>query len=137
MAVENDPEEQRVYARWLDWGSRLGLATLVGTFVVYVLGLLTPVVPVEQLPRLWTLPLDRFLEVTGAPSGWGWLGKIGHGDYLGLVGVAILCLTTLVCYARLSMVLVRRGERLAAAIVFAQILVLLAAASGFLAGGGH
>jgi hypothetical protein len=137
MAVENNPEEERVYARWLDWGSRLGLVTLVGTFVVYVLGLLAPVVPVEELPRLWTLPLDRFLQETGAPSGWAWLSKVGHGDYLGLVGVAILCLTTLVCYARLSIVLVRHGERLAAAIVFAQILVLLAAASGFLAGGGH
>lgn len=129
------PPEQLIYARWLEWGARLGFAMLVGCFLLYVLEVLDPFVPLQRLPQLWTLPVDRYLAQTGAPTGWGWLRLLGKGDYLNFAGVATLALLTVVCYARVAMALVARGERLQAGFAIAQVLVLLAAASGWLTAG--
>ena len=127
---------QRVYASWLDWTGRAGLAVLVLAFIAYASGLLDAYVPLEKLPALWGRPLPEYLAQTGAPTGWGWLGLLHKGDYASLGGVALLALATLVCYARLAVAFLRSGERLHLALAAAQILVLLAAAFN-LFGGGH
>jgi hypothetical protein len=121
-----------IYARWLGWGTALALATLAMTFLLYVLGIGEPLVPPERLPQLWQLPAREFLEHTGAPVGWGWVAHLGWSDYRNLVGVAMLCLVTALCYLRL---LIHRGDRVFTALVLAQVLVLAAAASGLLAAG--
>jgi hypothetical protein len=118
------------YARWLRRATRIALATLIGCFFVYLTGIREPLVPVSELTRLWTLPVDRFVAATGAPTGWNWLGYLGSGDYLNLVGVAMLGLVTVLCYARIVLPLLRSGERLYAALALGQIVVLLIAASG-------
>ena len=119
-----------IYARWLAWGTRVSLAVLIGCFFVYVLGLAEPLVAVHELARLWTLPVGEYLAASGAPVGWRWLGYLGKGDYLNLLGIAMLCLITVLCYARILPLLLKSGERLYAALALAQIVVLLAAASG-------
>lgn len=129
------PDEQTIYARWLGWGTRIGLAVLIGSFLAYALALIEPFVPVEALPQLWGLPVDRYVALSGAPSGWGWLALVNNGDYANFIGIATLALITLVCYARLVPTLWRRGEHLQAGLAIAQVLVLLAAASGLFAGG--
>jgi hypothetical protein len=129
------PDEQTIYARWLEWGARLGLAVLIGSFLLYAFQGLEPFVPWEQLPQLWTLPVDRYLVQSGAPPGWGWVRLLGKGDYLNFLGVAILSLVTVVCYARVAGTLLARGERLQAGLAIVQVLILLAAASGWIAAG--
>lgn len=129
------PPEQRMYARWLDAISRAGLALLVVAFLAYAFGLAAAHVPLHDLPMLWTLPLEQYLERTGAPTGWDWVGMLPQGEYLSLIGVAILGLATLVSYGRLLVTLLRNGERLQAGIAAVQILVLCVAALGWLAGG--
>jgi hypothetical protein len=116
--------EQLVYARWLDIGTRIAFVVLVVSFLIYLLGLLDPLVPLQELPRLWTLPADRYVAATGAPTGWGWLGFLGKGDYLNIVGVALLATVTIVCYARIVPLLPRVQAVLAAI----QIAILLGAA---------
>ena len=118
------------YARWLRRATRVALASLVVSFLVYVFGLREPLVSVQALPILWTLPVERFVAATGAPTGWSWLGYLGSGDYLNFAGVAMLGLVTVLCYARIVLPLLRSGERLYAALAIAQIVVLLIAASG-------
>ena len=130
-----DAHEQQIYARWLDWGTHIGLAVLAISFLVYALALLEPLVPLERLPAVWTLPVERYIASTGAPTGWGWVFQLGKGDYLNLLGVALLGLATAVCYVRMLVIFLQRGERLQAALAAVQIAVLLAAASGLLAGG--
>jgi hypothetical protein len=127
--------EQSIYARWLDWGTRISLAVLVAAFLAYVLGVTPAALPLAEVPRFWGLPLERYLALSGAPSGWGWLGMLDKGEYQSMVGVALLGLVTVLCYLRLLPALLARGERLQAAIVVAQVVVLLLAASGVLAGG--
>ena len=127
--------EQSIYARWLDWGTRISLAVLVAAFLAYVLGITPAALPLDEVPRFWGLPLERYLALSGAPSGWGWLGMLDKGESQSMVGVALLGLVTVLCYLRLLPALLARGERLQAAIVVAQVMVLLLAASGVLAGG--
>jgi hypothetical protein len=129
------PVEQRVYARWLGWGTRLGLWMLITAFAAYAFGVLEPQVALSRLPEAWGLPAHRYQALTGAPSGWGWLELLHKGDYLNLLPVALLALITVACYLRILPIHMARGERLTAAMIVAQIVVLLAAASGALAGG--
>jgi len=135
MDLKGISPEQQVYARWLDWSTRVSLAVLIAAFLAYAVGLLAPAVAVDDLPRLWVLPVERYLEATGVPSGWGWVAMLAKGDYLNLVGVALLGFVTVLCYLRVLPLLLTRGERLQAAFAVAQVAVLLLAASGLLAGG--
>ena len=116
--------EQRIYARWLDWGTRIGLVMLTGSFAIYVFGMLDPHVANQDLVRLWSLPVDHYVASTGAPTGWAWLQHLHKGDYLNFLGVAVFTTITVVCYARIIPVL----PRLQAALAAIQIAVLLAAA---------
>ena len=125
-----------IYARWLDWGTRLALAVLVAAFLAYLLGVLAPWVPLSELPRVWSLPVERYLTATGAPRGWGWLALAERGDFANFAGIALLALVTVACYLRLLAALLAAGERRYALLVLAQVLVLLAAASGLLSGAG-
>jgi hypothetical protein len=128
-------DEQRVYARWLDWTARVGFAALAGAFLLYALGVVEPHIPLARLPELWSLPLDRYRELTGAPSGWHWWRYLDKSESHSLIGVGLLALATLVCYLRFGILLLRRREFVPAAIVGAQVLVLLAAAANLFSGG--
>ena len=128
-------EEQGIYARWLERGTKAGLVGLAIAFGVYAFELIDPLVPHAQLPDLWHLPAHHFAAATGAPTGWEWTRHLDKGDYVMLLGVATLGLISAACYARVIPVFARRGERVHVALAILQILVLLAAASGLLAGG--
>ena len=130
------PPEQVVYARLLDWGSHLGLLVLVATFAAYSLGLLTPHVPLERLPELWSHPVGQYLQETRTPIGWGWLALVNRGDVAGLVGIAILAGCSLVCLLALVPLYLRRGDKAFVALCLAEVAVVLLAASGWI-GGGH
>jgi len=119
-----------LYARWLDVATKAGFAISLCAFLVYAGGLLPAYVPLEELPRYWGLPVDRFIDVTGAPQGWAWLGELAYGDGLNLAAIALLGLVTPVCYARLAPALIAQRDWLQAALAAAQLLVLLVAASG-------
>lgn len=130
------PPEQLLYARWLEWGTRLGLVALVALFAAYAGGLLAPQVPVDQLPALWNQPVADYLKATGAPSGWGWLQRLEQGDVANLLGIAILAGCSVLCLLALLPLALKRGDRLLAALCVAEAAVVLLAASGVI-GGGH
>jgi hypothetical protein len=127
---------QAIYARWLDAATHAGFVVSLIAFLLYVSGALEPQVPLQRLSELARLPVARFLEATGEPTGWAWLALVWRGDYLNLAAVALFALVTLVCYLRVIPPLLRAGERLQAAIAIAQVVVLAIAASGWLTGGG-
>lgn len=129
-------DEQRHYADWLGVGTRLGFAALLATFVIYVTGIVPAGIAPADLPRYWSLAVADYVAATGAPTGWAWLARLGESDLLNFVGVALLGTVTIVCYARVLPLFLRTGERVFAAICVAEIVVLIAAASGIF-GGGH
>jgi hypothetical protein len=125
---QNDARLQELYARWLDFFTKAAFAVSVITLFLYLSGAVPAFVELKQLPEVWVLPVDRYLELTGAPRGWAWLRLTRYGDYLNFIGIALYALVTLFCYLGIIPALLRGGERLHAALAIAQVLVLLAAA---------
>lgn len=132
----NDRRLRALYARWLDAATKAGFAISLVAFLLYAGHLLPAYLPLEDLPRYWSLPANKFIEVTGAPSGWAWLAELGYGDGLNLAAIALLGLVTPLCYARLVPALLAERHWLQAALAAAQLVVLAAAASGLLASPG-
>jgi hypothetical protein len=128
-------EEQMVYANVLNVGMWLGLLTLVVTFLVYVSGLLPSYVPIDELPKYWGMRAHDFNVMMNAPTGWGWLGMVGKGDYLNFLGVAMLSGLSIVCYLVILPILQRKKDKAYVAIAVAEVLVLVLAASGILKAG--
>jgi hypothetical protein len=129
------PLAQLIYAQLLERGARLGLVLLVLSFAAYVLGWLAPLVPLEELPQLWSLPLADYLQRSATPTGWGWLRIAHKADMGGLVGIALLAGCSLPPLAAVLVHARRHGDRVTVALCAAQILVVLAAASGVLTAG--
>jgi hypothetical protein len=137
MDVRKPDDEwlQERYARCLDACTRTAFVVSLLAFAAYVSGLLPPFVPFERLPELWHLPLAQYVEATGAVTGWGWLELLRYGDYANYLGLALFALTVLFCNAAMIVPMLRRGERLLAALAAAQAAVLIFAASGLFTGG--
>ena len=123
------------YAFLLDWGTRLGVAALFLSFSCYVLGLLNPHVPLDQLPSLWGLPAKTYLERTGTPTGWGWVSLLGTGDMSNLIGIALLAACSVPPLLGLILLYMQRKDYLYATLCSLIVLVLALAASGVLTSG--
>ncbi len=130
-------EEQLAYAQLLDGGMKLGLVALLVSFTIYLSGALPPRVPVAELPRYWSLPVKEYLAATGTHAGWGWLGLLGHGDFLNFVGIAFLSGVSLACYLAILPIFLRKKDLVYAGIALVEVLVLALAASGILNAGAH
>lgn len=135
MAVSREQVVQELYARWLGAATWIAFAAACVAFILYAGGVLPSFVPLDALPALWQLPVGEYLARTDVPVGWDWLRLLSYGDYLSLACVALIAAVTLVCYLAVLPMLLRLEERMQAALVAAQIVVLLVAASGSLAAG--
>jgi hypothetical protein len=125
------PEQLR-YALVLSAGVRLGFVLLLVTFFLYLSGLLQPLIPVDQLPKYWGLPVDEYVRATGTPTGWGWLAQLARGDLLNLAGIAVLAGISAIASASVLPVFARRRETAHLVICVLQIVVLVVSASGIL-----
>lgn len=135
MGKEYATEEQLLYARILDKGMKIGLAILVVTFGLYVFGILQPHVPVNDLPKYWSMSVHEYLEATDIGTGWSWLGNLGEGDLLNFVGIAFLAGITIVCYLAILPNLMRRKDTPYVVLALIEVAVLVLAASGLLKAG--
>ena len=130
-AFENASEHQ-LYARIVYHMNHLGLFVLVIGFVLYLTGTLTPHVPLEDLPKYWSLPLDQYLEKTRTPTGWKWISELGYGDIAPLLGVALLASITIVCYLVLFFKFLQRGIIPLVAITVIELFLILLSASNLI-----
>ena len=136
-------DEQRQYASILQIGVDAGLLVLLVTFALYVSGLVPPSVPLHELPNYWGLSVHEYLEATNAEhlhhehviTGWSWISVVGKGDYLNFVGIALLGGITIVCFLGIIPTLLRKHDRIYAAMASLEVVVLTLAASGLLAVG--
>lgn len=130
-------EEQLAYAQVLDLGMKLGLLLLLVTFGLYVSGLVSPHIPLDELPRYWSLPVKEYLAVTGIHAGWSWVGMLGKGDFLNFLGIGFLAAVAIVCYLAVAPIFFRKKDRIYGWLAIAEVTVLALAASGLLRVGGH
>lgn len=137
MSKYHVTEEQISYAKILDLGMKLGLLLLIISFTIYVLGIFTPHVPLEDLPKYWKLPVHDYLKEAGIQQGWSWLHHLNQGDFLNFVGIAFLAGVSIICYLSIIPTLFRKGDTIYAFLAIAEVVVLVLAASGLLKSGGH
>jgi hypothetical protein len=130
-------EEQMVYAKILNVGMFLGLAIIVVTFIVYMLGILSSFIPPQEIPNYWAMASKDFIHTFSAPTGWGWVDVIGKGDYLNFVGIALLAGLSIICYLVILPILMRKKDIPYVLIAIVEVAVLALAASGILKSGGH
>lgn len=130
-------EGQMVYARLLNAGMKIGLVALIVTFIIYLTGVLSPYIPVNDLPRYWEMSVHEYLEVTGIRPGWAWFGLLGRGDFLNFLVIAFLAGITIICYIRIIPIFFRDKDKVYGVLAIVEVLVLVLAASGILKSGGH
>jgi hypothetical protein len=136
-------EDQLIYASLLAKGMYLGLGILLVTFLIYMTGMVEPAIPIDALPRLWTLSAHEYLEAVNheflhrpdVVDGWGWVALLGMSDYLNFVGIALLSAITILCYVRILPNLYRKKDYIYAGIAALEVIVLTLAASGLVAVG--
>lgn len=137
--------EQILYADILEKGMFAGLALIIITFILYVTGIMSPAVPLDQIAGYWALPVKQYLTAINAnflhlahpPTGWVWMTLLSKGDFLNFLPIAILSGVTMVCYAAIVPGLFKRGDKAYAIMAIAEVLILALAASGLLSAGGH
>jgi hypothetical protein len=130
-------EEQIAYAKLLDTGMKIGLFSITVTFIIYLSGLLTPYVPISDLPKYWSMSTKQYLEATDIHTGWSWLGMLGKGDFLIFLGIAFLAGVTIICFIRIIPILFRKKDTAYGIFAIIEVLVLVLSASGILKAGGH
>ena len=130
-------EEQMIYAKLLSYGTAIGLATLVTTFILYVANILEPVIPISELPKNWHLSVKEYMHSNNLPHGWGWVHFINRGDFVNFIGIAMLSGLTIVCYLAIIPSLLRKKDTAYAVIAIVEVAILVLAASGVLTAGGH
>jgi len=133
-SLEPTPEQIR-YAGVLEKGTRLGLLCLFITFPLYILGILEPHTPVENVCECWGFQAHEYQAQTGIESGWGWVRMLGCGDYLNFVGIVALAGVSAVCYLAVLPLMFQRRDTIYAVLALLQVVVLILAATGVLAAG--
>jgi hypothetical protein len=128
------PPEQRIYARWIDIGTKLGFLLLAAAFFLYMAGVIPGHIPPSQLPGVWDLPVDAYLQAVGSRAGWSWARHLGEGDFLSFVGISVFAAVSALAAMRVVPAYWRRGERAMALFALGQALVVVMAASGLIGG---
>ena len=134
--IKASPAQLR-YADTLFYGALLGFVTMLITYALYVFGVLTPQIPLDEMPRLWSQSAAAYRAAGNIPQGWGWLALVGKGDLCNFIGIAFLAALTIICFVQLAIGLLRQKQWIMAVIAILEVLVLSLAASGVLVAGGH
>jgi hypothetical protein len=130
-------EEQIAYAKVLSLGMRIGLLMLVAMFLVYLLGILPPHIPVDKIAEYWGLPVQQYLDRAQVHPGWSWSGMLYKGDFLNFAGITFLAGITLFCFIRIIPIFFKKRDTMYGIIALLEVVVLTVAASGILRTGGH
>jgi hypothetical protein len=126
------PREQHFYATVVGRLVVVGLTLLVVTYALYISGVLPTKVPVSEVPQYWHLDAHEYSAATDTPRGWTWPANLGRGDSLSFGALAFMAGVSVMCLVAVFPYFLRERDRAYAAIVLAEVAVLVIAAGGFL-----
>jgi hypothetical protein len=112
-----------------------GLVCLFITFALYVFGIMGAYIPLRELPQHWSKNVDEYLTGADIHAGWSWVGMLKYGDFVNFIGIAALAGVTVLSYLAIIPLLLRSRDFIYAGLAVLEVLVLVAAASGIIAGG--
>jgi hypothetical protein len=130
-------EAQLFYANLLHRLTLIGFALLLIAFFIYISGIMGSYVPMREVSQYWTQSSHHYRQAADIHTGWAWVSKIGYGDFLVYIPIVILAGVTIVCYIGVIFKFLKTKEYILVVIAILEVLVLSAAASGFLQAGGH
>jgi hypothetical protein len=105
------------------------------TFAIYISGIMGPYIPLDELSQHWTKNVHDYLTDANIRPGWSWVSMLGYGDFLNFVGIAMLAGVTVLCYAAIIPLLLKRKDIVYALVALLEVVVLVFAASGIIAVG--
>ncbi|MEJ5299390.1 MAG: hypothetical protein WHS38_00190 [Thermodesulforhabdaceae bacterium] len=129
--------EQIIYADILFYGSWSAIAIMTITYILYIVGVLDPYIPLKDVPLHWSKNVHHYVEEARIPTGWGWLTLIGKADFLNFIGIVLLGALTIIGFISLVPAYIKKKDTLFTIISIIEVLVLILAASGILKTGGH
>ena len=130
-------EEQILYAKILNFGMLTGLLGIIITFAIYGFGILSPIIPLDEMPKYWSMPVKDYLAASHMHTGWFWIKVLNKGDMLNFLPIAMLSGLSVVCYLAIMPIYLKRKDMPYFIICLVEVLVLCLAASGLLGTGGH
>jgi hypothetical protein len=113
----------------------VGLALLVISYGLYISGVLPAKVPVAEIPEYWHLDAQDYGSETDTPRGWTWPANLGRGDSLAFGALAFMAGVSVMCLVAVLPYFLRTRDFAYAAVILAEVAVLVIAAGGFLSGG--
>lgn len=125
------------YANTLFYGSLAGFILMLVTYFLYVTGILSPQIPLEDMVLLLQGSAADYRAAGNIPQGWGWTRLVAKGDIANFLGIVFLAGLTIVCYVQLLISFLRAKNWLMSGIAVLEVLVLTLAASGVLVASGH
>lgn len=125
------------YANTLFYGSLAGFILMLVTYFLYVTGILSPQIPLEDMVLLLQGSATDYRAAGNIPQGWGWTRLVAKGDIANFLGIVFLAGLTIVCYVQLLISFLRAKNWLMSGIAVLEVLVLTLAASGVLVASGH
>ena len=135
--VSSQTEINERFAVVEGWGVRIGVIAVIIGFVLYVTGLVAPLIPIDQLVQFWGLEASQMISATGALQGWAWIGHLTRSDIMAFFGLVILISVVMASYLAILPLLVRRKDTIYVVLVILQLAVFVLAAGNFLGSGGH
>ncbi len=124
--------EQIRYAGILRKGMAIGFAFIIVTFVFYVFGVIKPYVPLEDFSIYCRQDAQTYMAEHGIGTGWNWFHLVLYGDFITYIGIIIFTGITVICYVSIVPIFVRKREWILAAIIIAEVVLLITASSGLL-----
>ena len=116
----------------LRYATTLFYLGMLVTYFLYIFGVTTPLVPLDEMPKLWVHRSAEYLARAHIPQGWGWIKLLNKGDMANFIGIALLASVTLICYVQLAWSFIKSKEGIMVVIAILEIIVLVTAASGIL-----
>ena len=135
MAETTSPAtESDVYSAVLKYVTWTGFILLVVFFALYVFQVLPVSIPFERLSSMWRMSAAEANATFQRPTGWDWVNRLGQGDVICHLAIAVLCAASLLAALATVPVMIRRKNRLYAFILLLVVGVISLAASGLLTG---
>ena len=127
---------QIFYSRLLGGGALIALVVMLVTYSIYAGEVVPSKVPPGRVSDHWGNAPSGYAEAACLEGGWGWITRLGGGECLSRLGPALLGLVTIVCLFVAIPMFLRKRDWAFAAIIAAEVAVLVLSASGLI-GGGH
>jgi hypothetical protein len=127
--------ENRVYSRILTITCYIGGFITAVSFFIYMCGLVEPLVPLSDLPSLWTVPSKEIGQVMGFSTGWGWVSYLPRSDILCFVGLSLIASGTVVAYFSMLFIYIWKRNFLYSVIILLELAVLVLVAAGLVTPG--